>query len=1226
MNTPSSIAPSLATPGARLTIKTGTQSTFRPSRTGYGYVHIWAPRVDGLPDAFVLLGHDAGGAEVYRRRRLALDAVQAAGTIEPSEGEPHFATHALWFHYLDNDHTLSGTGGNKVLFYRDTTYTLVHQPGGSERGEYTLFTKQPWYQAFASHDGPTEVGGYSGRVSEGDRQHHRGSATLTATTFYSGDSLTELGGGRPARFTNRNRVWSMGTRPTGFDIREAIAEDDRPPPPGGPSSTPPGGAISLGRSTSPNDPTPLPPSFEGATSWLSLYARVPTARWGPVWGAVRPADPERQAWEADNESESRVLLGVWEVDRDGKYLSAAFPDAPEADATPETVGAPSPYVLVPNAFVSNTEKTVYAHSFFAKPVWARVAQATESGLSRTRDALTPIDFAKENAWEFETDAENARWDAWDGAWKVFVPDPICLPNHLTIDLYRAQRRLEAWMEAADGAVENAGLVAVSCYDSSHYRTHIAKALGPADDIDTESAWRGDQSGAFRAAPSNSRLDHFRYGLGRQQIRLALDVRRAAARLEQWARRGGMSGLLLDLTAASRPECEASHLVEEGGLVLFEAMAAMSAGGSDSEPIMAALAEVGFFDAVRAAQTSDDVGAALGLLRDGEGADWVESLADADLKMAWKLSRKSSRLLATFLRGIIPPAIAGTVAFRSGVRSQTGLQGVPALVKAHFTKEMWGADLGAGTPEARWPTPAGEKYAGGESRAWNGSSAAGRVGPLEVHRVRVRGIQSGRQSAPGYDLWQEWDVYYVVEVTRAGVARTALNSLDGVMSVGNAALAGAALAEHLRSGGGLGFRDGVAAVKAISDLTSAMESLGMSTRAVGKLLVHAGPYAEMTLAVIDLAEAIRNRERRGLQEWAEPDKQSVVGAVCTVAGVALIIAAGTIAAVAAGTFGAAAASASAAAIAGAAAIKVTLIGIGTLATVFGNVVLWDARRKKPERERARDTLDEWIKASPWGDTGALQPGDIALALPGWQPGAGGARTDFEKITDEFVKAAYHFPSRLIVKEDELEIRVSPVYLPARGALLVSVNVPFQNIAGLNDTSEERFVLHYDRRKDDFRYAVTRPGIVSAPNPVAGAEEVRWVTAEDNLDPEASDAELVVRAGPGAVGVSLAVAASTDLSSVVDRMSRRAREGAASQSAPGTFGAVFDPVGADRTSGGAARTQATWLGSKDLVAALVAGPGAVTGAVFYRAMAPADLSVPDPADDLDAVAREPIEVER
>ena len=39
------------------------------------------------------------------------------------------------------------------------------------------------------------------------------------------------------------------------------------------------------------------------------------------------------------------------------------------------------------------------------------------------------------------------------------------------------------------------------------------------------------------------------------------------------------------------------------------------------------------------------------------------------------------------------------------------------------------------------------------------------------------------------------------------------------------------------------------------------------------------------------------------------------------------------------------------------------------------------------------------------------------------------------------------------------------------------------------------------------------------------------------------------------------------------------------------------------------------------AFVAGPGAVRGAVFYRATAPADLSVPDPGECRSAMASGP-----
>ena len=1063
----------------------------------------------------------------------------------------------VWFSAQENERGASWD----ALFAETTRYTLLHQPGGSDRGAYAVFTDRSWHRVFASRGGPTSRSGRDRQVSDGDLEGDHRMAALAATRFFAGDALQPEPYG-PRSVVDRRRVWALGTSPEGYDAAEVWADEARPAPAEGGAAP---------RSTA---PAPLPPSFEGASSWLTLYAQADTREVGPVAGAVRPADAEEHARVAENESVVPALLGVWEVDAEGQYRHAAFADGGGGDGDePDVIGAPAPYVLVPTDFVSDTRASVYAHTFYAKPAWARVRLTLDRGVSPGQDALTPLDFAVGPDGEhFEADARNGRWDGAAGMWACFVPDPVRVPTTLAADMRRALDRLVAWSSASAEAAKNAGLVATACFDPEHRRGHLVPALGDPDGLGIRSAWESEGVGV-PAPPTVTALDHFRYGLACQQASLAHEVRRAAGRLDLWERTGAVRGLTLDITAAGRPGAASAALAEDGAAVLFDALEATCAGGARSRAVLEALEEAGVFRAIEDARGLDDLGAALGPVADAEETSWSDALMDPTLKMWWKVGRKNTRLATKALRAVLPPLVAGTVlARRSVLRTRLGPDA--AVVTAHFVNAM---ETGEGPGTLVYSERA---YAddGGitERRRMRSRDAVVRVGPLETVMVDVRGTQTLTQVAEDFPRWVHWEVGYTQQMTPRNVVRSGLNVVDGVMSVANAALAGVALGSHLSEGGEVRFRDAMAVVKGASDLADAWDKLRRPVGKIGGALVTVGPYAEMFLGTVEAWDAVRNVRQRGLQDIPDVDEGALASALLVVAGSALMVFAAPIAGaiVGAGT-------------ASVAAVTTWVTVSGVVFQVLGAYGIWDADKDAAAVRLADDPLGAWLRdTSVWGAAARLDPADLALALPGWAGGE--AETDFEAQTEGFVEAAFVFPARVDVSAG-LAFEVTPVYLPPEGTLLLSASVA--DPAFPEDGVPVRAVVRFAKAGAAFRYAVSTapsPGTPPAPAPPStgpGALGAGWPRRAAPADalavpapgwmagwavsvPSEGGAALRVRAVDGALGLGAL--------------------GAASVVAPGA-------------------------------AALAAAPGgAVSGAVYFRPLAPTDTSVPKTTGD-----REPVE---
>ena len=1189
---------STARTGRRLSLRTGTRTTaLAGEHTGYGFILLEAPDTAAAPDAFVLLGHDVSGTEVFRKKLFAKDATPTDVERSNEPGGSQREVRILWFHYRANEnHTLPEKDAREVLFGGSTVYTLMHQPGGDERGAYPVFTGRPWHYAFGSHFGPTFRNGYPHYLAAEDAEmaHARSTARFTAAQVYLSDGLAEPTPGRPERWADRNRMWRMGTTPTDFDFHEANAER-------APSLTVSGGPRSAETPDAKPDPPrslhrpgPPPPGADaGSASWLTFYARARGQMTGPVWGAVAPADADAHRERVEDQHKTPVLLGVWLADDDGHYRYAAFEGNASSladDDVPEAFGPPSPFVLLPAVYFSHTTPKLYAHVFYGAPPWARVRYAV-GGVGNGVDhlgTLTPIAFKQQTQRRgprvegvlyadaddlVDSDARDLRWDHVGGLYKVFLADPLRTPIRLAEDVRRAQRRVDAWTKAVVGLAENAGLVAAACYHPAHHRSHLQPTLAGPEELGIEGEWALEGGRSSVPEPSPTRLDHVRYGLARQQELLAKDLARAAARLEAWTR-AATNVFTVDLVAASRPGGMPTTFLTTACEALFDAFEVACSAGQPAEAVRLALRDAGVLDVLANVRHPDELGAIVDPLREAEAFTWTEALeVDSTLKMWWTVARRFEKQTAKFGRAVVAPLVSEAHFYTKDV-SQSRLKAAPPIVAAHLTNYVNGLD----------PAPAVFDSTTGHSHTvYRAEGMRVRIGTLtaELKNVHSTQTRSYDPQAGRYGPGEHWSFDAELVVTKRAAVLGAVDTVDGIMALANAVMLGVSIGEGVAKREGLDVRDFAVGVKAAGDIVGVYQALGKAPAGWALTLQRAGPYADVVIAVYDLHAAWEAMDQRGLREIPNVDEQSFVGA-----GVALV---GGIVIVWGGSMVAAAAAPGAAAVGGTAALGWTLIALGTAGQMLSTWILWDRQQDIAVERRAADGLNEWLDtASVWGPSVPLGEAALALAKPGWD-GTMGLGVDFAAQTEGFVEAAFTFPTRLLpvgaVGADgaALAVEVIPEYLPGHGALLLSVDV--ESTASLGGQVEVRCVVRYAKVSDGgYRYDVVPEGAAES----AAAAAARAAFARRTHAPAAVSADPMQGGG-----FSPVFPAGTR---PVPAHAGWASSSPAPDGSPALVVRVVEP-GAPTAAG-------------TVAVAGVAGGSPARGTVFYRPLAPDDLSIPAP----------------
>ena len=1035
--------------GVPVVVRTGQAVTLQMTSSGYGYVLIWAPEppTDG---SFVLLGVDeATGEEVYRHGGGALAPVVAEAT---SSTPPGTGLYALWFSVWANEHgrEVSVVTGDSVR------YELVYRPSGTEDGEYSAFHGKPWHHVFMSLGGPED-----GSLLQADYDRDAHMAGFAATQFYLGDTLRtpEPTASRPAskRAVDRKRVWAAGTPAEAFDFLESSAAGLRPAPPAtgvspaGEEGQPSGTVYDPDPIPNRTRPVPLPDALDGAETWVTLYARADYRKTGAVWGGARPEDPEEYGRRAENRSEVPVLVGVWKADSDGQYHHAAFPRGKDGPGvTPEVVGPPVPYVLVPTRFVSDSDRSTFAHVFYAPPPRARVDAALEAVRTSAPDALTPLDFATDAEGNFEKEASHARADYDEGVWKWYLPDPLRVPLQHQAVVQKALERRDTWVSEAAPVLENAGLLATACFDPGHNRGYLVTDLGArAPSFDPAGEWAGESYADVPAPATDRLLDHFRFGVAQQQAYLDRQVHEAGRDLDEYLEGRYSRGLSLDLVAAGRPDGAASVL--DGGTdVLLDSMNAVREAGTVSANVVTAFEEGGVLDVLRRAVTYKDLETALSPLREVDSASWVDGLSDPDLKLWWRLARKGGKQGAGLFTALLPTLLATEKLYlKRDVRRVASLKS--AVVTSLFAEDLHGP-VPAPVEGPRRPLPGGERAV--ERRVSVASEEVHYRG-FRYRRQRVEGtrVRARRRGVPT----EYWRIEYERGMTGGDVIHNAEVVAGGLSASLNLANIGLVLvAVHQNNAGGtLGARDALQVAKLASDVDSVLKMFGKSVAAV-RLLGKAGPMIDSALGAMDLMEALEHERARGVQRDREVDQASVVGAALVVASGVL----GTGALVATGP------------------VSGTLAFLGVAANLLGGLVLWVGDRVQVGRQRADDDLTRWIaKVSMWGQSPTVGDAALALARPGWTPGAvEGA--PFRAETEAFLEEAFTFPTSVEVVPGRDGVRrlvlwVVPEYVPEQGALLVSANVASGEtdpITGEPYSVPVRCVVHYVTAGGHFAYTV------------------------------------------------------------------------------------------------------------------------------------------------------------
>ena len=1059
MTTASTTMETVTLTGARgVTVRSGQVSRVVMSGLLPARVWIWAPgTIRQAPDRLVLLGTVPGGAPGQPQVVYEEEAVVKTATFTGGLYTVEFPARA----------PVPGAA-----------FSLVHYPGGGDRGGITLFEGRAADTVFRS-DGTR---GTSAANLVAVHVHLSDEVAVTAST------AGRLRVGRDLPLQPPSVVGDDPLRRSflaGPTAQTTVAVQDR--------------AWRAGVLA--NTPADVPPetvaAIEGADTWLHVVHRdLSGESGGPAFAVQR--------------------VGSWRVESDGRYQYHVPAEGDAPDAPPEPVGLPSDVVFAVASKVEDATSSLYGFvspypltPARAEALLAELAEGDEPG-------LTPMGFrttggVADGVHPYVLHTDHARWVPDDRVWRWYLPDPLRVTARLTGLARVAAQRYDAWVVAAGPVLGNAGLVAAAAFDPDHGRRHLIDVLDQANTLDPVGAWAGGEhdGGAGVAQPTtDARLDAYRYGLARQAGYLRRRAHVAGARLGVWLASGAVRELSADFVARALGASSEEMSEEEQALagVVFEGTLATLSTPAGGRLFAWVLDGAG--------ADPDDVeslATALDALNAAEGASVADRLREPTAKFWWTLARRGTRLA--------PLLFSGLAEFTVGLDMVSGkrvLDGGAAAAQATalFASKLFGEGAGGGKPPiptsrtvgvAQAPGAAGVTTVHSDWRSVGGTTSSFQAGPV---RVALRDVEVGLVESvePGRRT-QVWTVG-LERTTELSIAK----ALDSALNAVNGAFLTISVLDRVQAGEA-GAGEVVDAAKVAAELAKMVQMAralgGREMQVLGRSLALAGPVLEMASAAVAFRKEANAQIARGQQRFADPNEAGMVAQTFKFVG-------GTLLGVAAlGTVGLVALPEAA-----------VIAGAGLLFQIGGEVVLWRRNVEARTELIANDPLTPWLRqASVWGPRGVLTADLLALAEPGWEresalPVAaemfdGPAPTQKAPNrwgrtaqTATFIRAAYTFPTRVeaVMCRDgvrRLVLWVMPEYVPEAGTLAVSASVT--TLGGA--PAKVKGAVHYVVSGGNYLYTV--------------------VSEDDQLPSDSNPWALAVGGASGEVGETFRLPAARDL---------------------------------------------------------------------------------------------------
>ena len=1149
-----------------------------------------------VPDVFILrsTGAAARGEAAYWRERPAAEARHHGGGV-------WFLGFGVEQNEADGDFDPSAAAA----------CTLVHRPGGVALGERAVFDGWPASDLFG-FDGT--VGSAMAYVAAlefelGERLLFP-SGTLAPATPDSRTPPPKYVVSAPTRLADPEDPLQRSVEAPGVAFRPRVDPAGRTWPAG---TTPPEGGAEEGEPprAAPDDGA-APDPLTGLETWVSVFR-------------VR----EREVHDVGEATQEADVVGAWRADADGTYVYAAYaPDAAEGDG-PRVAERAAPFVLFSTELTRSTTETLFAHVSYGPLPHARAVHLAQRVADNAFDGpLIPLGFRPGAAGPQEGDldwltktSEHAAFDGARGLWRWSLPDPARVTARLAEDVDQALARYEAWQGAVGEAGFNARLVAATCFRPEHRRGYLDTLLRPHDPnevgpqvryyghsfVRSEGsdtayltnmavAWAGfrpaatgterlGDAGARAVGASDSQLEHFAYGLRRQDAYLRHRARVAANRLEAWFDGPLYEEFERDLAVLPRAGTVGRKAFVGLCERVLEGQASMCAAGAGGRFLSRGFVESELPERLQRLETE-----ALGKLADpllaADAGPWTAFLDADPFTTSWTLAKEGGAASAAYLETLAVVAITA----RSVVEGGEVPRGVFAVLATALIP-------GRKIEVERLPDGS---FTAGDYRIekTDGVRTTLRHRPLFTGEWRIAAEESS---------WTETKIHLGSE-TRAlrvaavvGAFDAAMTSIDAVRKAGAGEFG---LAEAV--GVGDAVSTAVQTYEAGRNLRSAYE-LGR----LGKVLSRAAPWIEAASAGVAAYQAFHYTSARGVLDETYRNDWALAAAVTGGAGTVLIAKAGL-----AG---------------GAAAFTAPAAIVGFVFVGAGLALGWWTERADEKAALADDPLKTWLTTgSVWGK-GYPKPGELAdlftLVQPGWTPGEGAAVDGraLEGQSATFVKTAYKFPVGVEPRLEggrpvALTFHVAPDYLPASGTLALSASVSSE---ALVEPVLIKCAVHYVRLDDNtLRYRVSAPG---EPAALGGDLAAR---ALDEWWAPAAEAVVPVPVEGGATGairrerrLALAVHTGPALREL-DRALTAPVAAAVGQQAsgrvpPGVVGLVAGArtLGAEQAA--ALAGGVVWPGTAadpdgDLGAALRAGRFTVAGACVFDPARPLDRTpaMPEP----------------
>ena len=395
----------------------------------------------------------------------------------------------------------TNTGGRKDEQLTGRTFSLWHQPTGTARGQRLVFESEPEKRVFAlgQEDAPNSIYdngicavfvatklyasdevqlartaardlGIEDRVTlrEPDHLKDESSSFFKPDEPLRAEPLTDALSSRVRWGAGQNeRIWPLGNAPSeAYPALDQLASDENED-------------IALLA----KDLQKAAEAVSQVETWLYLYAA--------------------RARNADGTQPLPRCVGLWQVDAEGRYNAAAYPEGTsleavadprfiteveeDGEALPEVIGAPSPYILIDTALVHDSGETVFAYTSPVQLPRARCCHVGYSLWGTPQLRMPSLDFtsmAGAMGQVYEEQRRHAGYDPEERIWKWYLPDTYRTALCSAVVCLEAASEVRAFERLASVASSNAGLIEQTCYSDVLQRTYLRSSL-------VEGFWSGE---------------------------------------------------------------------------------------------------------------------------------------------------------------------------------------------------------------------------------------------------------------------------------------------------------------------------------------------------------------------------------------------------------------------------------------------------------------------------------------------------------------------------------------------------------------------------------------------------------------------------------------------------------------------------------------------------------------------------------------------------------------